>query len=48
LQREIGRLGHQLQLMPPRYVKAYVKIQKNDAVDDAAICEAVTRPTISN
>jgi len=44
--REIERLGHRVRLMPPRYVKAYVKIQKNDAADAAAICEAVTRPTM--
>jgi transposase len=44
--REIERLGHRVRLMPPRYVKAYVKIQKNDAADAEAICEAVTRPTM--
>jgi len=44
--REIQRLGHRVRLMPPRYVKAYVKIQKNDAADAEAICEAVTRPTM--
>ena len=33
-------------MMPPRYVKAYVKSQKNDAADAEAICEAVTRPTM--
>ena len=44
--REIRRLGHRVRLMPPRYVKAYVKIQKNDAADAEAICEAVTRPTM--
>src|SRR5215475_4283282 len=44
--REIQRLGHRVRLMAPRYVKAYVKIQKNDAADAAAICEAVTRPTM--
>jgi len=32
--------------MPPRYVKPYVKRQKNDAADAEAICEAVTRPTM--
>src|SRR5687768_8541853 len=46
LGREIERLGHRVRLMPPRYVKAYVKIQKNDAADAEAICEAVTRPTM--
>jgi transposase len=44
--REIQRLGHRVRLMPPRYVKAYVKIQKNDAADAEAICEAVARPTM--
>jgi transposase len=44
--REIERLGHRVRLMPPRYVKAYVKTQKNDAADAEAICEAVTRPTM--
>ena len=44
--REIQRLGHCVRLMPPRYVKAYVKTQKNDAADAEAICEAVTRPTM--
>ena len=43
--REIGALGHDVRLMPPSYVKAYVRRQKNDAADAAAICEAVTRPT---
>ena len=44
--REIGALGHTVQLMPPRYVKPYVKRNKNDAADAEAICEAVTRPTM--
>src|SRR4029450_1301436 len=47
--REIERLGHRGRLMPPRYVKADGKIQKNDAADAGAvgsICEAVTRPTM--
>jgi transposase len=44
--REIEQLGHRVRLMPPRYVKAYVKSQKNDAADAEAICEAVTRPTM--
>ena len=44
--REIGALGHEVRLMPPSYVKAYVRRQKNDAADAAAICEAVTRPTM--
>ncbi len=44
--REIAALGHEVKLMPPRYVKPYVKRNKNDAADAEAICEAVTRPTM--
>ena len=44
--REFEQLGHRVRLMPPRYVKAYVKNQKNDAADAEAICEAVSRPTM--
>ena len=44
--REIGKLGHEVKLMPPRYVKPYVKRNKNDAADAEAICEAVTRPNM--
>jgi transposase len=44
--RELGALGHEVRLMPPQYVKAYVKRGKNDAVDAAAVCEAVTRPSM--
>jgi transposase len=44
--REISALGHDVRLMPPSYVKAYVRRQKNDAADAEAICEAVTRPTM--
>ncbi len=44
--REITALGHEVKLMPPRYVKPYVKRNKNDAADAEAICEAVTRPTM--
>ena len=44
--RELGALGHQVRLMPPAYVKAYVKRNKNDAADAEAICEAVTRPNM--
>ncbi len=44
--REIGALGHQVKLIPPSNVKPYVKRPKNDAADAAAICEAVTRPTM--
>ena len=39
-------LGHTVRLMPPAYVKPYVKRQKNDATDAEAICEAVTRPNM--
>jgi transposase len=38
--REIGKLGHRVQLIPPAYVKPFVKRQKNDAADAEAICEA--------
>jgi transposase len=44
--RELIALGHEVRLMPPAYVKAYVKRNKNDAADAEAICEAVTRPTM--
>jgi transposase len=44
--REIAKLGHEVKLMPPRYVKPYVKRNKNDAADAEAICEAVGRPTM--
>ena len=44
--REIRELGHEVRLMPPSYVAAYVKRGKTDAADAAAICEAVTRPTM--
>jgi len=42
----IGELGHTVRLMPPAYVKPYVKRNKTDAADAEAICEAVTRPTM--
>ena len=42
--REIREVGHEVRLMPPLYVAAYVKRGKTDAADAAAICEAVTRP----
>jgi len=41
--RELQALGHTVRLMPPTYVKPYVKRHKNDAADAEAICEAVTR-----
>ena len=44
--RELQALGHTVRLMPPAYVKPYVKRHKNDATDAAAICEAVTRPNM--
>ena len=44
--RELTKLGHAVRLMPPQYVKPYVKRNKNDAADAAAICEAVKRPSM--
>jgi transposase len=45
--REIRQLGHDVRLIPPAYVKPYVRRgAKNDAADAAAICEAVTRPNM--
>jgi transposase len=44
--RELQALGHRVRLMPPAYVKPYVKRQKNDATDAEAICEAVSRPNM--
>ena len=44
--REIGRFGHDVFLIPPAYVKPFVKRQKNDAADAEAICEAAQRPTM--
>jgi transposase len=44
--RELIALGHEVRLMPPQYVKAYVKRNKNDAADAEAICEAVRRPSM--
>jgi len=42
--RELSKLGHEVRIIPPSYVKPYVRRQKNDRADAAAICEAVSRP----
>ena len=44
--RKLRALGHDVRLMPPQYAKAYLRRGKNDAADAAAICEAVTRPSM--
>ncbi len=44
--RQLKGLGHEVKLMPPHYVRPYVKRGKNDAADAEAICEAVTRPSM--
>lgn len=44
--RELRELGHEVVLLPPQYVKPYVKRNKNDAADAEAICEAMSRPTM--
>jgi transposase len=44
--RELEAVGHRVKLMPPAYVKPYVKRQKNDMADAEAICEAAQRPTM--
>lgn len=44
--RELGKLGHTVKLIAPQFVKPYVKSNKNDANDAAAICEAVSRPSM--
>jgi transposase len=44
--RELTALGHDARLIPPAYAKPYVRRNKNDAADAAAICEAVSRPSM--
>lgn len=44
--RELAALGHETRLIPPSYVKPFVKRQKNDMADAEAICEAAQRPTM--
>ena len=44
--REVAALGHEVRLVPPVYVKPFVKRQKSDAADAEAICEAASRPTM--
>ena len=44
--RELMRLGHEVRMMPPQYVKPYVKRGKHDAADAEALCEAMARPTM--
>jgi len=44
--RELQALGHEVRLIPPQYVKPFVKTNKNDASDAEAICEALVRPTM--
>ena len=44
--RELTKLGHEVRLMPPQYVKPYVKTNKHDSTDAEACCEAVQRPSM--
>jgi len=44
--REISKLGHEVKLMAPQFVKPYVKTNKNDQADSESICEAVSRPNM--
>ena len=44
--RELIKLGHEARMMPPAYVKPYIRQQKNDAAGAAVICEAVMRPSM--
>ena len=45
--RELAKLGHRAVLMPPQHVKPYVGRNKNDKIDAAAICEAMSRPKVA-
>ena len=44
--RELGKLGHQVMMIRPQYVKGYVERNKNDKIDAKAICEAMSRPKV--